>query len=156
MGGLGNTIERMKKMKHDFQFISKHSPSVRSAYANLQDIKEHNAERLMIRYYEYLFRIRKFLYDKYSMVVLENLEQFPLDTNDELTEYYTKIATVVDRYNAPIHGGFRYDRFYVQKIKPFFINNKIYYEVASNDKKRQERSNNALAFSLFTASQVLA
>ena len=49
------------------------------------------------------------------MVVLENLEQFPLDTNDELTEYYTKIATVVDRYNAPIHGGFRYDRFYVQK-----------------------------------------
>lgn len=38
MGGLGNTIERMKKMKHDFQFISKHSPSVRSAYANLQDI----------------------------------------------------------------------------------------------------------------------
>lgn len=93
-------------------------------------LKEHNAERLMIRYYEYLFRIRKFLYDKYSMVVLENLEQFPLDTNDELTEYYTKIATVVDRYNAPIHGGFRYDRFYVQKIKPFFINNKIYYEVA--------------------------
>lgn len=75
------------------------------------------------------------------MVVLENLEQFPLDTNDELTEYYTKIATVVDRYNAPIHGGFRYDRFYVQR---------------SNDKKRQERSNNALAFSLFTASQVLA
>ncbi len=61
--------------------------------------------RLMIRYYEYLFQIRKFLYDKYSMVVLENLEQFPLDTNDELTEYYTKIATVVDRYNAPIHGG---------------------------------------------------
>lgn len=25
-------------MKHDFQFISKHSPSVRSAYTNLQDI----------------------------------------------------------------------------------------------------------------------
>lgn len=25
-------------MKHDFKFISKHSPSVRSTYANLQDI----------------------------------------------------------------------------------------------------------------------
>ena len=83
-------------------------------------LKEHNAERLMIRYYEYLFRIRKFLYDKYSMLVLENIAHLPLDTNDELSEYYTKIATVVDRYNAPIHGGFRYDRFYVQKIKPFF------------------------------------
>ena len=68
-------------------------------------LKEHNAERLMLRYYEYLFRIKNFLYNKYSMEVLENLDQFPLDTNDELTEYYTKIATVVDRYNAPIHGG---------------------------------------------------
>ena len=64
------------------------------------------------------------------MIVLENLDQFPLDTNAELTEYYAKIATVVDKYNAPVHGGFRYDRFYVQKIKPFFVNNKIYYEVA--------------------------
>ena len=86
-------------------------------------LKEHNAERLMLRYYEYLFRIKNFLYNKYSMEVLENLDQFPLDTNNELTEYYTKIATVVDRYNAPVRGGFRYDRFYVQKIKPFFVNN---------------------------------
>ena len=93
-------------------------------------LKEQNAERLMLKYYEYLFRIKKYLHDKYSMVVLENLDQFPLDANDELTDYYTKIATVVDRYNAPVHGGFRYDRFYIQKIKPFFIRNKIYYEVA--------------------------
>ena len=93
-------------------------------------LKEQNAERLMLKYYEYLFRIKKYLHDKYSMVVLENLDQFPLDANDELTDYYTKIATVVDRYNAPVHGGFRYDRFYIQKIKPFFIRNKIFYEVA--------------------------
>lgn len=93
-------------------------------------LKEHNAERLMLRYYEYLFRIKNYLYDKYCMEVLQNLDLFPLDTNDELTEYYTKIATVVDAYNAPVHNGFRYDRFYIQKIKPFFINNKIYYEVA--------------------------
>lgn len=93
-------------------------------------LKEQNAERLMLRYYEYLLRIKNHLHDKYSMDVLENLSLFPLDTNDELTEYYTKIASVVDSYNSPLHGGFRYDRFYVQKIKPFFIGNKIYYEVA--------------------------
>ena len=93
-------------------------------------LKEQNAERLMLRYYEYLLRIKNHLHDKYSLDVLENLSLFPLDTNDELTEYYTKIASVVDNYNAPLHGGFRYDRFYVQKIKPFFIGNKIYYEIA--------------------------
>lgn len=51
-------------------------------------LKEQNAERLMLKYYEYLFRIKKYLHDKYSMVVLENLDQFPLDANDELTDYY--------------------------------------------------------------------
>lgn len=62
--------------------------------------------------------------------MLSNLEQFPLETNDELTEYYTEIANKVDAYSTPMHGEFRYDRFYIQKIKPFFINSKIYYEVA--------------------------
>lgn len=92
-------------------------------------LNEQNAERLMLKYYEYLFRIRKFLHENYSLDVLSNLEQFPLETNDELTEYYTEIANKVDTYSAPIKGEFRYDRFYIQKIKPFFINNKIYYEV---------------------------
>lgn len=113
------TLIHLSRFHHFLQVSSSH-----------RALKEQNAERLMLRYYEYLFRIKNFLRNKYSMEVLENLDLFPLDTNDELTEYYTKIAAVVDRYNAPIHGDFRYDRFYVQKIKPFFINNKIYYEVA--------------------------
>ena len=98
--------------------------------ASHRALKEENAERLMIKYYEYLLRIKNFLRDNYSMDVLQNLEQFPLNIDDELVEYYTKIADKVDSYNTPIHGEFRYDRFYVQKIKPFFANNKIYYEVA--------------------------
>ena len=93
-------------------------------------LKEQNAERLMLKYYEYLFRIREFLHDNYSMEVLSNLEQFPLETNDELTGYYTVIAHKVDAYSMSTHGEFRYDRFYIQKIKPFFVNSKIYYEVA--------------------------
>ena len=84
----------------------------------------------MIKYYEYLLRIKNFLHDNYSMDVLQNLEQFPLNIDDELIEYYTKIANRINLYHTPIHGEFRYDRFYVQKIKPFFANNKIYYEIA--------------------------
>lgn len=93
-------------------------------------LKEQNAERLMLKYYEYLLRIRNFLHHSYSLDVLANLEQFPLETDESLTEYYKKIAEKVSKYNTPIHGEFRYDRFYVQKIKPFFVDNKIYYEVA--------------------------
>ena len=98
--------------------------------ASHRALKEENAERLMIKYYEYLLRIKSFLRDNYSMDVLQNLDQFSPNIDDELVEYYTKIADKVNSYNTPIHGEFRYDRFYVQKIKPFFANNKIYYEVA--------------------------
>ncbi len=93
-------------------------------------LKEQNAERLMLKYYEYLLQIRNFLHDSYSLDVLANLEQFPLETDESLIEYYKKIAEKVSKYNTPIHGEFRYDRFYVQKIKPFFVGGKIYYEVA--------------------------
>ncbi|MDD4689749.1 MAG: ATP-dependent RecD-like DNA helicase [Eubacteriales bacterium] len=93
-------------------------------------LKEQNAERLMLKYFEYLLRIRHFLHNNYSLDVLANLEQFPLDSDDSLTEYYEKIAKKVNNYNTPIRGEFRYDRFYVHKIKPFFVDGKIYYEVA--------------------------
>ena len=42
-------------------------------------LEEENSERLMLKYYEYLFRIKNFLYDNYSMEVLHNLEEFPIE-----------------------------------------------------------------------------
>jgi len=93
-------------------------------------VKEENAERLMLKFYEFLLRTKNFMSDNYAMLVLENLEQFPLNIDDELIEYYTEISNKIDMYKTPLHNGFRYDRFYVQKIKPFFIDGKIYYEIA--------------------------
>lgn len=93
-------------------------------------LKEQNAERLMLKYYEYLLRVRSFLHDRFSLDVLANLEKFPLEIDESLIEYYEKIAEKVSEYNTPIHNEFRYDRFYIQKIKPFFVKGKIYYEVA--------------------------
>ena len=100
-------------------------------------LSEENSERLMLKYYEYLLRIKNYLHDNYSLDVLENLDQFPIETDESLKEYYEKIAEKIDQYKAPIHNGFRLDRFYIQRIKPFFFGNKIYYEVAfipANDK----------------------
>lgn len=100
-------------------------------------LEEENSERLMLKYYEYLFKIRKFLKEKYSMEVLHNLENFPLEVDETLKEYYEKIAEKIDAYNTPIKSGFRFDRFYIQNMKSFFINGKIYYEIAfvpANDK----------------------
>jgi len=100
-------------------------------------LSEENSERLMLKYYEYLLRIKNHLHDNYGLDVLENLDQFPIETDESLKEYYEKIAEKIDQYKTPIHNGFRLDRFYIQRIKPFFFGNKIYYEVAfipANDK----------------------
>ena len=93
-------------------------------------LKEENAERLMLKYYEYMLRIRTFLHEEYALEVLANLEQFPRETDESLIEYYEKIAEKVKLYNTPVKDGFRFDRFYVQRVKPFFVDGTIYYEVA--------------------------
>ena len=100
-------------------------------------LEEENSERLMLKYYEYLLRIKTMLHDKYSLDVLYNLEQFPIETDESLNEYYLKIVQKVDEYKKSSKNMYKYDRFYIQNIKPFFCNNKIYYEVAfipANDK----------------------
>lgn len=115
----GSNLKHLSRFHHFLQVSVSH-----------RALKEQNAERLMLKYYEYLLRIRNFLHDSYSLDVLANLEQFPLEIDESLIEYYMKIAEKVSQYNAPIRNEFHYDRFYVQKIKPFFVNGKIYYEVA--------------------------
>lgn len=110
-------------------------------------LEEENSERLMLKYYEYLLRIKNFLHEKYSIDVLSNLEQFPLEADDCFKEYYEKIAQKVDQYKTPIRNGFRFDRFYIHTIKPFFFGNKIYYEVAfipAND--RSSKTDRIIAF----------
>ena len=52
---------------------------------------EEASERLMLKYYEYLFRIRELMQKHYKMTLLGNLEKFPLDIDLELIEYYQKI-----------------------------------------------------------------
>lgn len=100
-------------------------------------LAEENANRLMLKYYEYLLRIKNYLQDNYSMEVLHNLEKFPIEIDDSYKEYYEKIADKIDLYRTPVREGFRFDRFYIQSIKPFFVKGKVYYEVAfipANDK----------------------
>ncbi|MDK2965460.1 ATP-dependent RecD-like DNA helicase [Lacrimispora sp.] len=90
-------------------------------------LDEENSERLMLKYYTYLFKIRILLKDKYGLELLGNLEKFPLRTDPKLKEYYSKIAGRIDSHIIENVG--KSDKYYVQKIKPFFVNEKIYYEV---------------------------
>lgn len=88
---------------------------------------EDGATRLMLKYYEWLLRIREYVKNSFGLDILQNLEDYPLDQDDSLVEYYEKIAFQLDyvRYSDRAPS----DRFYVQKSKTFFFGGRIYYEI---------------------------
>ena len=98
---------------------------------------EGESERLMLKYYEYLFKIKVFLKEKYNMDVLENIDDFPLNLDDNLIEYYKQIAVRIVKPSCCVTWNFYNDRACIQKIKSFFIKHHIFYEVTftvANDK----------------------
>ena len=92
-------------------------------------VDKDGSERLMLKYYEHLLKIKAYLKQNYSLDVLQNIQDFPLNTDTELADYYAKIAERIEESSAYSRPVTYNDRYYVQKVKPFFVNQKIYYEV---------------------------
>lgn len=63
----------------------------------------------MLKYYEYLLRIKTFMRDNYRMELLENLHKFPLDTDTAFTQYYEAIAKVLENKAAIAQKQFSTD-----------------------------------------------
>lgn len=113
--------------KGKYRFLSRFHKFLRITTSHYTPSEE-NSERLMLKYYEYLLRIKNFLFANYNISILENLEGFPIDIDTKLKEYYEKIADKIEEPYELYINSFN-DRYYIQKIKPFFIKGKIYYEV---------------------------
>ena len=133
-----NLVEGNKYVSRNgkFKFLYKFHKLLQVSVSHYM-VDEGSAERLMLKYYEYLLKIKHFLKNDYDLDVLENIENFPLDTNDSLVEYYNKIVEKIDTNKLRIGSHIHRDRYYIHKIKPFFVNSNIYYEVTfsvANDK----------------------
>lgn len=86
------------------------------------------SERLMLKYYDFLWQIRKYLRENYSIVILENLEKFPLNIDEINTQYYESVARAIE--SADLRpSAVCTSRYYIQKKTPFFIDGERYYEV---------------------------
>ncbi|WP_053382662.1 ATP-dependent DNA helicase [Leucobacter celer] len=105
------------------------------------------SERLMLKYYEYLLRTRTILHSRCSIEVLGNLEKFPVDLDESLKEYHQKIAERIDAIRD-LHGsdGAR-SRYYIHKVRPFFVRERILYEVTfSNAVNKSSKFDRIIAF----------
>jgi len=87
------------------------------------------SERLMLKYYEYLHRIRTLLQENCGIGVLANLEAFPVNLDPSLREYHEKIAARIEATRSTSPDGNPKYRYYIHKTRSFFVSGHIYYEV---------------------------
>ena len=85
--GLRKDALRSMRGNGKLTFLSKlHSLLQKSASHYTLD--KDNSERLMLKYYEFLLKIKHYLYDEFSISVLENIQEFPINLDTELIDYY--------------------------------------------------------------------
>jgi hypothetical protein len=91
------------------------------------------SERLMLKYFEYLLRIRNLMLDSAGMEILSNLESFPVDLDPSLREYHQKISLKIQSEVLRPSGADHRARYYIHRVRPFFVDGRIYYEVTFFD-----------------------
>lgn len=115
------------KSKGRFNFLGKFHKLIQIS-ASHYTLDGDASERLMLKYYEYLYRIRSLLQANCDMAVLGNLEDFPVDLDPSLREYHEKIATRIDVTRLASPDNSPRDRYYIHNTRPFFVGGRIYYE----------------------------
>lgn len=113
-------------MNIETKFLSTFLQGLR--YIGLRVPEKGQYERLMLKYYGFLWRIRNYLKEFHSIYVLINLEKFPRETNDEDEEYNKLLATSIET-TVSTHNPIRPNRYYVQKKVPFYVGAERYFEI---------------------------
>ena len=105
------------------------------------------AIRLMYRYWDYLYDCKKFLKQEYNIDVLRNLDDFPLEQDETLKEYYEKISIQINKRSIIQITESPTNRYYIQKKKVFRVNGEKYYEVTlSEADNKASKFDNIIAF----------
>ncbi len=87
------------------------------------------AERLMLKYYNFLWQIKKDLRQNFELEILSNLDKFPLKTRDKVDEqYYNDVGQAIEKMPHR-SNNLKKSRYYIRKRTPFFVNGERYYEI---------------------------
>lgn len=116
------------KAKAKFRLLSRFHDLIQAS-ASHYTLDRDPSERLMLKYYEYLLRTRSLAQEQLGIVILTDLEKFPIDLDPSLREYNEKIAACVDAERATPTADIRGERYYIHSSQPFFVGGRIFYEV---------------------------
>ena len=83
-------------MNNEFRFIKKFHNLLQVSESHYAHDKN-NSERLMLKYYEYMLRLKKLCIKTLDLKILSNLHKFPLELDKNLDEYYEKILSKLNQ-----------------------------------------------------------
>ena len=123
-----NDAIKRAKTKGELKFLVRFHSLLQISVSHFTPDLE-SSERLMLKYYEHLVKTKYYLKAKHELDVLSNLNKYPLKLDPTLNEYYVKIAGKIEKQKLHDSDKVFGDRYYIEKKKPFFVDNKIYYEI---------------------------
>ena len=110
-----------------YQFIARFDKFLRASVSHFTPSEE-GAERLLIKYYRYILQLKKLLHDRYNMEIIQNIDYFLEDLDEQTKDYYSKVAAQIETTSGQVQTK-NLDNYYADKIKPFYVNHEIYFEV---------------------------
>ncbi len=123
-------LAEFKKRKGKLAFIQKFHDLLQIS-ASHYTFDENNSERLMLKYYEFLVLLKKYMQSTHKMLILKNLSDFPIDNDESMLLYYKEILKVLQK--TVLTSKATNDRFYVHKCKPVIVNEEVFYELTFSD-----------------------
>lgn len=131
---------------HRYKFLGRFYDLLQVSTSHYTE-NEDNSERLMLKYYEMLVDIKDLYKNEYGVMVLENLETFPLTIDQTLVDYYTKIAEKIEAHNRIAYVEYPSDIYYIKRGKSFYVMGKKYSEITfTTVKDEQNKLTRKIAF----------
>ncbi len=97
-------------------------------YIGFQTPEEGQYERLMLKYYDFLWKIRDLLKKQNNINILNNLEDFPVEKNEDETEYNKVVVEAIKKVEKK-DNPFTYSRYNIQKKSSFYIGEERFFEI---------------------------
>lgn len=121
-----NKVAKKLITRSPYNFIGRFDKYLRKSVSHFTP-NEDGAERLSIKYFPYLKRLKITMQNEFGMEILKNLDRFITDKDSQTQDYYDKIADAIIHLPRPQIE--EYDNYYIYSIKPFFSKFRIFYEV---------------------------
>ena len=141
--------KNISNISKEFRFITKFHDLIQITESHYTHDKN-NSERLILKYYEYMLRLKKLCIEEFNLRILSNLHKFPLELDKNLDEYYEKILLKLNQigdFGLTNQKVIR-NRYYVWKVKPIFVKEEIFYEITlTNATDNVSKFNRIVAFS---------